>query len=388
MAGFERVKPDPGVWLPLLDDEYDLTTLPGDTVLRGTLKPGLSVDSPEVQEVLEAWPGRAHLSHHGDEGVDVVLVYQIKEPGPTKVGAHLALFLLTVVTTLGSGALMRGVDPFGTRFLELGALVVPYPSGLDLSRLTLGFSFAFPFLGVLMAHEMSHVWAARRHGVRATLPYFIPFPPYFSLIGSLGAFIRLRGPTVRRSSLFDVGASGPLASFVVSLPLLALGLFRSEAVPGFASVSTPFAIRFAGEPVWLGNGVLTHVMASVFGPARVGETLILLHPVALAGWLGLFVTALNLLPLGQLDGGHIIYAMGPSRHGRIARVFLLALLPLGFLWWGWWAWAALVWFVHRGRVEHPRVLQPAPGIGTLRGVLAWILVLIFFLTLIPVPLEL
>lgn len=387
MAASERVKPDPTVWLPLLDEEYELTTLPGDTVLRGTLREGLSVDSPEVRDVLEAWPGQAHLSADA-EGVDVVLVYQIKEPRPAKLGLHLLLFFLTVVTTLGSGALMTGVDPFATRLLEVGELVLPYPSGFDLSRLVLGLSFAGPFLGVLLAHEMSHVWAARRHGVRATLPYFIPFPPYFSLIGSLGAFIRLKGPTVRRSSLFDIGASGPLASFLVSIPLLVIGLARSQAVPGAASLSTPFVIRFVGEPVWLGNGLMTHVLASLFGPARVGETLILLHPLALAGWLGLFVTALNLLPLGQLDGGHIVYAISPGRHARIARLFLLTLIPLGFLWWGWWAWAALVWFIHRGRVAHPRVIQPGPGIGRKRDALAWMLILVFFATLVPVPIEL
>lgn len=387
MAASERVKPDPSVWLPLLDDEYELTTLPGDTVLRGTLREGLSVDSPRVREVLEEWPGQAHLSADA-EGVDVVLVYQIKEPRPAKVGLHLLLFVLTAVTTLGSGALMTGVDPFATRLLEMGELVLPYPSGLDISRLAFGLSFAGPFLGVLLAHEMSHVWAARRHGVRATLPYFIPFPPYFSLIGTLGAFIRLKGPTVRRSSLFDIGASGPLASFLVSIPLLIVGLGWSQAVPGPASLSTPFVIRFFGEPVWLGNGLVTHALASLVGPAPVGETLILLHPLALAGWLGLFVTALNLLPLGQLDGGHIVYAISPLRHARIARFFLLTLIPLGFLWWGWWAWAALVWVIHRGRVGHPRVIQPGPGIGRKRDALVWMLILIFFATLVPVPIEL
>ena len=387
MTGFQRVNPDPSVWLPLLDEEYELTTLPGDTVLRGTLREGLSVDSPEVREVLAEWPGQAHLSADPD-GVDVVLVYQIKTRRRPRLLLHLALFVLTAVTTLGSGALMSGVDPFGTRLLELGDLVVPYPSGFNVSRLALGLSFAAPFLGVLLAHEMSHVWAARRHGVRATLPYFIPFPPYFSLIGSLGAFIRLKGPTVRRSSLFDIGASGPVASFLVSLPLLVVGLERSQAVPGSTSLATPFLIRFVGEPVWLGNGVITHVLASLFGPASPGETLILLHPLALAGWLGLFVTALNLLPLGQLDGGHIVYAVSPGRHARIARLFLLALVPLGFLWWGWWAWAALVWFIHRGRVAHPTVIQPGPGIGRTRDTLAWILIVVFFATLVPVPIQL
>ncbi|MDX1495341.1 MAG: site-2 protease family protein, partial [Longimicrobiales bacterium] len=237
MLGSERVNPDPGVWLPLLE-EYELTTLPGDTLLRGTLLAGLDVDSPEVRKALEAWPGQAHLSADED-GVDVVLVYQLKRRDRPPLTIHVVLFLLTLITTLGSGALMADVDPFHTRLLELGDLQLPYPSGLSLPRLAAGFSFALPFLGVLLAHEMSHVWAARRHGVRASLPYFIPFPPYFSLIGSLGAFIRLKGPTVRRASLFDIGASGPLGSFLLSIPLLIVGLSLSDAVPGPATLSTP-----------------------------------------------------------------------------------------------------------------------------------------------------
>lgn len=386
MAASERVNPDPSLWLPLLDS-YELTTLPGDTVLRGTLRPDLAADSPEVAEALESWPGHAHLSADPD-GVDLVLVYQIKDRVRPSVTVHVVLFLATLVTTLGSGALMEGADPFRTRIFEFGELDLPYPSGIDLPLLGLGVPFALPFLGVLLAHEMSHFFAARKHGVRASLPYFIPFPPYFSLIGSLGAFIRLRGPTVRRASLFDIGASGPVASFVVSIPLLILGFMWSEPITGPSSVTTPFVIRFMGEPVWLGNGVATWFLAELFGPASVGETLILLHPLALAGWLGLFVTALNLLPLGQLDGGHILYAMGPGIHLTIARLFMLALIPLGFLWWGWWAWAALVYVIHRGRVGHPSVIQQGPDIGRRRTVLGWLLVLTFFLTLVPVPIEL
>lgn len=386
MAGSQRVKPDPGIWLPLLE-EYGLTTLPGDTVLRGRLKDHLSVDSAEVREALEAWPAQAHLSADTD-GVEVVLVYQMKEERRPRLGLHAILFLATMVTTFGAGALMSGVDPFRTRILEIGDLGLPYPTGLDLARLWLGATFAAPFLGVLLAHEMSHFWAARRHGVRASLPYFIPFPPYFSVIGSLGAFIRLKGPTVRRSTLFDIGASGPLASFFVSIPLLIVGLARSQPMVGPSSLATPFVIHFAGEPVWLGNGVATHLLATLFGPAPVGETLILLHPLALAGWLGLFVTALNLLPLGQLDGGHVLYAMRPARHAGYARLFLMALVPMGLLWWGWWAWAVLVWLIHRGRVEHPRVIQPGPGIGDTRGALGWFLIVTFLLTLVPVPLRL
>lgn len=380
------VKLDPSLWFDLLS-EYQLTALPHDTVLRGVLRDDLSADHPDVLKAIADWPAPVHLEH-GADGVDVVLVYQLKSIAPDPILPHALLLLATLITTLGSGALMRGVDPFSTRFLELPGFTLPYPSGLDGFELLVGASFALPFLGVLLTHEMGHFYAARAHRVRASLPYFLPFPPYFSVIGSLGAFIRLRGPTVRRSSLFDIGASGPLASFLVSLPLFAVGLGWSRVASPGADALTPFAIRFAGQTVWLGNGLLTHLMTIVFGPGAPGDALILLHPVALAGWLGLFVTALNLLPLGQLDGGHVLYALFPDRHRRIARLFLLSLIPLGLLWWGWWAWGALILVLHRGRVGHPSVILPEPRMNRTRHLLGWTVILIFLLTFAPVPLAL
>lgn len=386
MTAEKGVKLDPELWLPLLE-EYRLTSLPDDTVLRGVLREGLGPGSPEVRAALEEWPAQAHLIS-GPERTEVVLVYQIKEEPSRAPLTHLFLLLATLVTTLGSGALMLGVDPFRTRMFEIGTMLVPYPSGLDPERLWLGAPFALPFLGVLLTHEMGHYWAARAHRVRASLPYFIPFPPYYSVIGSLGAFIRLRGPTVSRPVLFDIGAAGPLASLAVSLPMFAFGLGLSDVAAGPASVGTPFLIRFTGQPVWLGNGVLTHLLATLFGPVPVGETLIVLHPLALAGWLGLFVTALNLLPLGQLDGGHVLYAMSPRRHGWIARAFLLTLVPLGFLWWGWWAWGLLVLVLHRGRVAHPSVLHPELAMTRSRVAWGWFLIVTFLLTLAPIPIRL
>jgi membrane-associated protease RseP (regulator of RpoE activity) len=356
-------------------------------VLEGTLRPELDAASPEVLRALAEWPAPAYLQHEGD-GTHVVLVYQSREVREPLPWLHLALFAATLLTTLGAGALMAGRDPFSTRLLQLGDVAIPYPSGIEWRELVLGASFALPFLGVLLAHEMGHYVAARYHRVRASLPYFIPFPPYFSIIGTIGAFIRLKGPTVRRAVLFDVGSAGPIASFVVSIPLLAAGLGLSQHVPGEASLTTPFAIEFVGQTVWLGNGLATHLLAEALGPGAVGETLIRLHPLALVGWLGLFVTALNLLPFGQLDGGHILYAIAPERHRLAARVFFLCLIPLGAIWWGWWAWGLLVLVVNRGRVAHPAVIQRRAGIGRLRSVLGWALIGMFFLTLVPVPLHL
>jgi len=386
MRGVKAVKADPAVWLPLLDS-YRLTALPHDTVLEGTLRGDLHAASPEVLEALERWNDPAYLDHR-DGVTQVVLVYEMRSEPRTVPWLHLTLLALTLVTTLAAGALMRGRDPFLTRVFSLGPLLLPYPSGIHWETLVLGVPFALPFLGVLLGHEMGHYVAARVHRVRASLPYLIPFPPYFSIIGTVGAFIRLKGPTVRRSTLFDVGASGPFASFLLSIPLLAVGLALSQPVPGDASAATPFLIRFAGQPVWLGNGVMTHLLGTLFAPVAVGSAPLLLHPLAVVGWLGLFVTALNLLPLGQLDGGHVLYAMHPARSVKVARGFLVALVPLGFLWWGWWAWAALIAVLHRGRVAHPPVIQHAPEIGVTRARLGLLLIFVFFLTFVPIPLRL
>lgn len=387
MAALEAVKPaDPTPWIPLLA-EYRLVALAYDNVLQGTLRPHLDAGSPEVREALTAWPASAYLQAR-DGVTHVVLVYPTRAEPKRRLLTHVALFMLTLLTTFAAGALMVGLDPFDTELLRIGGVSIPYPSEVDWRTLALGAPFALPFMGVLLAHEMGHWTAARIHRVRATLPYFIPFPPYFSIIGTIGAFIRLLGPMVRRATLFDVGSSGPFASFAVALPLMVIGLGMSEPIPGATSLAAPFAIQFAGTTVWLGNGLLTHVLAAWIAPATVGETLLLLHPLALVGWLGLFVTTLNLLPLGQLDGGHILYALAPERHARAARLFLLCLIPLGLLWWGWWAWAVVVLLVNRGRVAHPRVLQQEPSLGPLRRALGWLLIAIFLITFVPVPLHL
>ena len=387
MMGQKAVKPvNLSRWISLLDD-YHITNLQFDAVLRGVLCSGLSPTSPEVVTALDEWPGAAYLQT--ESGLtEVVLVYQVPEVPRRVPWLHVGLFAATLMTTLAAGALMAGRDPFGTQVLTFGVIIIPYPSKVDWQVLLLGAPFSLPFLGILMAHEMGHYIAAVAHRVRVTLPYFIPFPPYFSIIGTVGAFIRLKSPMVRRVVLFDVGSSGPIASFVLSIPLLAVGLRLSEPIAGDVSLATPFAIEFVGQTVWLGNSLSTHLLASLFAPGFGGESLILLHPFALVGWLGLFVTALNLLPLGQLDGGHILYALIPEHHGAVAKTFLVVLIPLGFVWWGWWAWAFVVLFVNRGRVNHPSVIQHEKTIGRGRQLLGWALIAMFFFTFVPIPLEL
>ncbi|HEX9887538.1 MAG TPA: site-2 protease family protein [Longimicrobiales bacterium] len=388
MSGFERVKPDPGgregAWLPLARD-YAVAMFRRQAVIRATLHGHLTVDSPEVLEAVEAWEGEAYV-HEDDEGVELILV----RPPPdeaTRWWLHGLLLAATMVTTLMSGALMMGIDPMGTSSFRVGTLWIPYPTEVDLGRLLEGAPFAFPFVGVLLAHEMGHYAMALRHRIRATPPYFIPFPAYFSVVGSLGAFIRIKGPIVRRSVLLDIGAAGPVASFLTSVPLVIWGLSMSQTAPGSADVLTPFVVPFAGEALWVGNSLAMSLLALPVLPDGLGVHPVVLHPAAFAGWLGLFVTALNLLPMGQLDGGHILHALEPRWQARAGRLFLLSLLPLGFMWWGWWVWAVAAVLVNRGRMRHPPVLQPAPDPDGLRRAVAWFCIICFFLTFVPVPLR-
>ena len=147
-------------------------------------------------------------------------------------------------------------------------------------------------------------------------------------------------------------------------------------------------VEFAGQPIWLGSGLVMQGILYLCFPADLGVNPILLHPVAFAAWLGLFVTFLNLLPFGQLDGGHILYALSKRVQRWAAPVLLLALLPLGWLWWGWWLWAGLAVVLSRGRLAHAKVLQPQVRLGPIRTVIAWSTILIFFLTFVPLPVRL
>ena len=378
-------KPDASAFLGVVD-EYHIGLYGAVEVVRAKLLPGLRGTDPGVHEALLSWGGEVHV--HDDE---VVLIRTVG-PSHDRWPLHIALFLLTLVTTLGAGALLRGIDAVRTYYLPLprSAYSLPVPTGIDPPALLTGAIFALPFLGILLAHESGHYLAARKHKIPVTPPYFIPFPPWYSLVGTLGAFSRITGPTVRRSVLFDVAAAGPLASFFLSLPALLIGLsWSGPAVSGSATLASPFVVRFGVETIRLGNGPLLHLLGKLYFPQLFGLVPIQLHPLAFAGWLGLFVTALNLLPLGQLDGGHILYCLWEQpRQMRAAQLFVAALVPLGVMWWGWWLWGGAALLVNRGRLRHPPVVQPAVPLTPGRAWLARFAILMFFLTFVPVPLAL
>ncbi len=373
------------MWMTILASYR--TGLVGDIeFVIGNLRAGLSGDSPTVVDALRAWGGATYVADT-DEGVQVVLLRESGTSTPRPWAIHGVLLLLTFFTTLMAGALLRGIDPMETEFLEVGSVWIPWPTTVDWEAMAVGLPFSLGVMAILMAHEMGHFLMAKRHGVQASLPYFIPFPAYYTAVGTLGAFIRIRGPIVRRSILLDIGVAGPIASFVLSVFLLFLGLALSQPMEGATDAWMPMVVEFAGQPIWLGSGPVVHGVLNLFFPADLGVNPILLHPVAFAAWLGLFVTFLNLLPFGQLDGGHILYALSRRVQRWAAPALLLALLALGRVWWGWWLWAVLAVLLNRGSLTHPKVMQPQVRLGPVRSAVAWSAILIFFLTFAPLPVR-
>ena len=286
---------------------------------------------------------------------------------------HLLLFLATIFTTLVVGARMQYNFDHNLPAFHSDDDMFPLGWALqDPARLLHGFSFTLSLLGILLAHEMGHFILAARNRVYATLPYFIPFP---TLIGTFGAFIRIRSPIRSRAILFDIGIAGPIAGFVVALPLLFVSFLLSK--PGVENAAT--AISFGNPLIFDFAFRLLHGMGLLHAGSLNG---LLFHPTAYGVWVGMFATALNLLPGGQLDGGHIVYALWPRGHRYASVLTVLALLPLvWYQWAGWLVWAVLL--VLSG-LQHPPV--PAqPGIDRKRRLLALFALFMFVVTLMPAP---
>jgi membrane-associated protease RseP (regulator of RpoE activity) len=231
-------------------------------------------------------------------------------------------------------------------------------------------AFSITLMTILLAHELGHYFACRYYGIDASLPYFLPFP---SPIGTLGAFIRIRSPIYTRQALFDVGIAGPLAGFAVLVPALVIGIGASKLVPGIGQ---------RGDLIF-GVPAIERVFEWIIFPhARSSD--ILLHPIARGAWVGILATALNLLPIGQLDGGHIVYAFAGRRHKLLSRIFVLALLPLGYFYSpSWWIWAALLFFF---ALRHP-VIYDDTKLDTTRVGLGLAALAIFLLTFMLAPLR-
>jgi Zn-dependent protease len=370
-------------WLSLFA-VYRVVVIRNDEVIQGVLRPEVAPGSPLLRTGLQEWPGR-HYLHETPAGVELTLVRPLARPAGERWWLHLLLGALTLLTTTLAGAYLQGLDPLRLTGLAVGPLRLPIPAAIDPSQVLPGLLFSVPLVGVLLGHELGHYFAARRHGMDVSPPYFIPAPHWINLIGTFGAFIRLRSATMNRGVLMDVGAAGPLVSFLLSIPLAAVGLGMSQELPmATQSAAREYLVLFGGQPIWLGGSVLFDLLGGVVAPG--GGTLHL-HPFAFAGWLGLFVTALNLFPLAQLDGGHVLYALFGRGQRWVGAGFLGVLVALGFWWWGWWLWAALILVLGRGTIRHPSVFDPSLPLPRGRSWIGWGCVAIFVVTFVAFPLR-
>jgi len=242
------------------------------------------------------------------------------------------------------------------------------------SRLLLGWPFSLALLAILLTHEFGHYFACRAHRIRCTLPWVLPAP---TLSGTAGAVILIRGRFPNRRALMDVGAYGPIAGYITSLIVVATGFLLSRFAP-LNTTAPPSLIGF-GDSLTL---TLIHRALALIVPGTPSFAAAIHHPVLIAGWVGLFITSLNLIPAGQLDGGHILYAISPRIHGYFSRLLPIALLIAGFfLWLGWILWAILLLIP---AMRHPRVPIDQP-LDRKRLLLSAISLAIFALTFSAAP---
>ena len=296
------------------------------------------------------------------DAVDSVETDEEPEPSTfSKWALPGGLFLLTVFTTLWAGAYhvyhKPGLGPID--------LLLAHPESL-----WQGIPFAGSLLLILGTHEYGHYLLSKIHRVPASLPLFLPGPPHF--IGTFGAIIRMRGPILDRRALFDIGVAGPLAGFIVAVVILVIGLGLSTVVD-----PAPTSGLYFGEPL-----LFQFLSWIIIGPLPPGAD-VMLHPVGFAAWFGLFITSLNLLPIGQLDGGHVAYALWGRRQKTMALLCVPLLLVLGFVGWsGWLLWGLMAGF---WGIAHPPVMDPFTPLGRGRTIVGWIALGVLILTFAPVP---
>ena len=266
---------------------------------------------------------------------------------------NIVLFVLTFISTLTVGAMHEGID------------VVAEPL-----KIYKGWPFSIALLLILLFHEFSHYVASKKHRIEASLPYFIPAP---TLFGTFGAVIKMKSPITTKNALIDIGASGPIAGFIVSVIATVIGLSFSRIMP----------VHDAVNVISLGDSLLFKGLARAILGAVPDNQDIYLHPVALAGWIGFFVTSLNLIPVGQLDGGHILYALLGDKHEVISKLLVGLMFIMGFLLWdGWIIWGVLLIIIG---FRHPPIVYSEMPLDPKRKIIGWVSLAIFILTFTPVP---
>lgn len=332
--------------------------------------------------------GLTPLFRKDERGGQVIfLVLKVPQPKPSRVSTNIILFILTVLSVM-----LAGAQPEGPMPVDLQGQLWAWARSIFT-----GWPFAVSLLAILLAHEFGHYLVSRCHKTNASLPYFIPFP--FSPLGTMGAFIQMKEPVKNKRVLFDIGVAGPLAGLIVAIPVLFLGLSLSslgpiEPAPGMFIEGNSLLYlmaKFAAFGKLLpspantdGLPLLLYWLKFFFTgqPFPLGGTDVFIHPVAFAGWAGLLVTALNLIPAGTLDGGHILFSVFGDSTRKVYPYILIALAGLGFVWSGWWLWAAMLFVL--GRVYAEPLDQITP-LNSPRKVLAVLALIIFVLVFTPVP---
>jgi len=324
--------------------------------------------SPQLAAALGDWPGTYYWSDERD-GRHLVLTRPTARVREAWM-VHAVLFLVVLLLVTITGAVIADALPGDFSGWSRERLLHALPSGLW---------FSLPLIAILLCHELGHYLTARHYQLSVSPPFFIPGLPAPFGIGTFGAFIRLRTIVNDRRQLVDVGAAGPIAGFVVALPVLWIGMAHSHPIApvnGATGLDTPFGM--------FGESLITLLLRHFIWR---GESTIALHPVAIAGWFGMFVTMLNLLPMAQLDGGHILYSAFPGWHRRVARLFWVVTIGLAWLSMTWLVWGVLVLLLSRGRLDHPPVLDAYRPLPRSRVWMLLISVILFVLTFVPIPIR-
>jgi len=361
--------------------------------LRGHLNVPSHQAYPQIADRLRKIGYTAELRHDSDSDLDVLLAVPgvMPQKSDARPWVNIVLYVLTVLSTLFVGASWSNQVPPGADEIWL------------LKHLWLGWPFALSLMTILTGHELGHYFAGRYYKVPVSLPYFLPMP--IPPLGTMGAVIVMKGRSISRRQMLTVGAAGPLVGFVLAVPILILGLSLSTVEP--MSMPEPGGAVFleGNSLLYLflklavfgkilpGSGLAPafpaatkEIVAALFGAAPlVGGYDVIVHPVALAGWAGLLVTAFNLLPVGQLDGGHVMYSLMGQRAKLFTWPIVILLVLMGFfLWSGWFLWAALLFLFGR---YHPEPLDDITRLGLSQKITAVLVLVIFLLVFTPVPIQ-
>jgi Zn-dependent protease len=324
-----------------------------------------------------------------DKRQTVLLVQGTIHPKPGRPWINVLLFVLTVFSVLLAGVMYSYTGPLPNDILGQVWTMI--------THIWVGWPFALSLLAILTAHEFGHYFVGRARGAAVSLPYFIPLP--FFPLGTMGAFIQMKQLPKNKRALFDLAIAGPIAGLVVAIPVLLIGLSRSTlsivpAIQGGWSEGNSLLYLLAkfvvfgkllpAVPNLTGLPLLFHWITFFFigQPSPVGSLDVMINQVAWAAWAGLLVTFLNLIPAGQLDGGHVIFTVFGRRVNVILPVILVAMVVLGFFWSGWWLWAFLIFLLGR---SHAEPLDQITQLDSSRKALAVLMLVVFLLVLMPVP---